>query len=107
MFSWVPVTKIGIFIMQGVYIFKITTRKKEFHRAVNIASRNTVVGKLPNTTVKLPEKGLIKMSLQTFYEVYTNSPIDQAILQTYLETEFDKQGITTLFEYGIYNHKYQ
>ncbi|MBK7304690.1 MAG: hypothetical protein IPI90_15965 [Saprospiraceae bacterium] len=97
-------TIIGIFIMQGVYIFKNYNKEEgEFHRAVNIALRNTAVEIAKYNGVKLPEKGLIKMESSNIYEVNVNSPIDQAILQTYLETEFDKQGITTLFEYGIYN----
>jgi|JI10StandDraft_1071094.scaffolds.fasta_scaffold42278_5 two-component system phosphate regulon sensor histidine kinase PhoR len=97
-------TIIGIFVMQGVYIYKNYNKEEgEFHRAVNIALRNTAVEIAKYNGVKLPEKGLIKMESSNIYEVNVNSPIDQTILQTYLETELDKQGITTLFEYGIYN----
>ncbi|MBK8644034.1 MAG: hypothetical protein IPN15_18065 [Saprospiraceae bacterium] len=50
-------TIIGIFIMQGVYIFKNYNKEEgEFHRAVNIALRNTAVEIAKYNGVKLPEK---------------------------------------------------
>ena len=52
-------TIIGIFIMQGVYIFKNYNKEEgEFHRAVNIALRNTAVEIAKYNGVKLPEKGI-------------------------------------------------
>jgi two-component system phosphate regulon sensor histidine kinase PhoR len=95
---------IGVFITQGIYIYKNYNKEEaEFHRSVSIALRNTAAEIAKYNEVKLPEKDLIKRDSQHVYEVNVNSPIDQTILQTYLETELDKQGINTVFEYGIYD----
>lgn len=94
----------GVFITQGLYIYKNYNKEEaEFHRGVTIALRNTANEIAKYNEVKLPEKDLIKRDSSHVYEVNVNSPIDQTILVYYLETELDKQGINTVFEYGIYD----
>ncbi|MBK9270637.1 MAG: HAMP domain-containing histidine kinase [Saprospiraceae bacterium] len=95
---------LGVFITQGLYIFKNYNKEEaEFHRSVSIALRNTANEIAKYNEVKLPDKDLIKRDSSHVYEVNVNSPIDQTILVYYLETELDKQGISTIFEYGIYD----
>lgn len=95
---------LGVFITQGIYIYKNYKKEEgEFHRAVTLALRTTAGAIAAYNAKKLPEKDLIKFDPPNVYEVNVNSQIDKTILQTYLETELDKQGISTVFEYGIYD----
>ncbi|MDQ3142242.1 MAG: HAMP domain-containing histidine kinase [Bacteroidota bacterium] len=95
---------IGILVMQAFFLVKNYNKEEaEFHQAVSIALRNTATKIALYNKVKLPERGLIRKEASNFYEVNVKSPIEQTILSTYLETEFEKQNLHLTFEYGIYD----
>ena len=97
-------TVIGIFAMQAYYLRENFNKEEvEFNRSVNIALRNTAQLIASYNKVKLNEKGLIRKESSNLYVVNVNSFIEQSILVFYLESELDKQGIQTQFEYGIYD----
>ena len=97
-------TIVGIFVMQAYYL-KANYNKEEieFDRSVKIALRNVAEIISKYNKVKLPDKKVIVRESSNLYQVNVNSNIDQSVLAVYLETEFDKQGLQTPFEYGIYD----
>ncbi|HEX5625796.1 MAG TPA: HAMP domain-containing sensor histidine kinase [Saprospiraceae bacterium] len=95
---------LGILGMQAYYIKQSFNKEEtQFHQSVSIALRNTAQGIAKYNKAKLTEKGLIVRESGNFYEVNVNTPIDQAVLATLLETEMDKQGLHIPFEYGVYD----
>lgn len=95
---------IGVLGMQA-YFIKQSFNKEEtsFHQSVSVALRNTAKGLAKYNNAKLVQKGLIVRESGNLYEVKVNTSIDQVVLSVLLESEFDKQGLSIPFEYGIYD----
>ncbi len=95
---------LGILGMQAYFIKQsFNKEEKEFHQTVSIALRNAAQGIAKYNKAKITEKGLIVKEASNFYAVNVNTPIDQNVLAVLLETEFDKQGLSTPYEYGVYD----
>ncbi len=95
---------LGILGMQAYFIKQsFNKEEKEFHQTVSIALRNTAQGIAKYNKAKITEKGLIVRESSNFYAVNVNTPIDQNVLAVLLETEFDKQGLSIPYEYGVYD----
>ncbi|MCF6360642.1 MAG: HAMP domain-containing histidine kinase [Cyclobacteriaceae bacterium] len=95
---------IGISIAQIYWVRAAFNQEQDhFHRQVN-AALNQVAGEFYSINrINVPNTNPIRQVLGNYYIVMVNSPIDTNILKELLTKAFAKRGITTDFEYGIYN----
>jgi two-component system, OmpR family, phosphate regulon sensor histidine kinase PhoR len=98
------ISMIGIILIQIYWVRKaFDLKEKQFNQTVQIALRN-VAGKMADFgQFSLPSTDLINQVSTDYYAVNLNNTINAKILEYYLINEFEKMGINTDFEYGIYD----
>lgn len=98
------VSIIGIILVQIYWVRKaFALKEKEFDQAVQIALRNVADKLAQYGQFSLPAEDIVDRVSSDYYAVNIDNNFDAKTLQYYLESEFDKVGINTDFEYGIYD----
>lgn len=95
---------IGILIAQLLWTKKaFTLQEKKFSQSAHIALLEVVKNLYLGTSHELPSKNPIEKISNDYYIVNVENDFDPEILEFYLKSEFEKMGITTDFEYAMYN----
>lgn len=95
---------IGILIAQLLWTKKaFTLEEKKFSQSAHIALLEVVKNLYMGTSHELPSKNPIEKISNDYYIVNVENDFDPEILEFYLKSEFEKMGITTDFEYAMYN----
>lgn len=95
---------IGILIAQLLWTKKaFTLEEKKFSQTAHIALLEVVKNLYLGTSHELPSKNPIEKISNDYYIVNVENDFDPEILEFYLKSEFEKMGITTDFEYAMYN----
>jgi len=105
----IRVVILGAFAIMGiiaiqVYLLKNTwdAAEKEFNENVTIALMN-VAKEFEKLGGTLPAYDLVKQVSSNYFVVDINNVIDANNLEYFLRREFERVGIRSDFEYGIYN----
>ncbi len=94
----------GIILIQIYWVRKaFDLKEKQFNQTIQIALRDVAEKMAQYGQFSLPSTDLINQVSSDYYAVNLNNAIDAKILQYYLINEFEKMGINTDFEYGIYD----
>ncbi len=94
----------GIILIQIYWVRKaFDLKEKQFNQTIQIALRNVAEKMADYGQFSLPSTDLINQISTDYYAVNLNNTIDAKTLQYYLISEFQKMGINTDFEYGIYD----
>ncbi len=94
----------GIILIQIYWVRKaFDLKEKETNQTIQIALRNVADKMAQYGQFSLPSTDLVNQVSTDYYAVNLNNTIDAKILEYYLINEFQKMGITTDFEYGIYD----
>ena len=95
---------IGILIAQLLWTNKaFTLEEKKFSQTAHIALLEVVKNLYLGTSHELPSKNPIEKISNDYYIVNVENDFEPEILEFYLKSEFEKMGITTDFEYAMYN----
>jgi|SRR6185312_6309730 len=95
---------IGIIVIQIYWVRKaFDLKEKQFDQTIEIALRNVAGEMAQYGQFTLPSTDLINKISTDYYAVNLNNSIDAKTLQYYLINEFERVGINTDFEYGIYD----
>lgn len=95
---------IGILIAQLLWTKKaFTLEEKKFSQTAHIALLEVVKNLYQGTSHELPSKNPIEKISNDYYIVNVENDFEPEILEFYLKSEFEKMGITTDFEYAMYN----
>lgn len=95
---------IGILIAQLLWTKKaFTLEEKKFSQSAHIALLEVVKNLYLGTSHELPSKNPIEKISNDYYIVNVENDFDPEILEFYLKSEFQKMGISTDFEYAMYN----
>lgn len=95
---------IGIIVIQIYWVRKaFDLKEKQFDQTIQIALRNVAGEMAQYGQFTLPSTDLINKISTDYYAVNLNNSIDAKTLQYYLINEFERVGINTDFEYGIYD----
>ena len=98
------ISVIGVILIQIYWVRKaFDLKEKEFDQTIQIALRNTAEKLADYGQFTLPTQDLINEVSTDYYVVNVNNAIDAKALQFYLVTEFDKLGVNTEFDYGVYD----
>ncbi len=98
------VSVIGIILIQIYWVRKaFDLKEKQFDQTIQIALRNTAEKLADYGQFALPNQNLINQVSTDYYVVNVNNSIDAKALEFYLVSEFEKLGVNTDFEYGIYD----
>jgi len=98
------VSVIGIILIQIYWVRKaFDLKEKQFDQTIQIALRNTAEKLADYGQFALPNQDLINQVSTDYYVVNVNNSIDAKALEFYLVSEFEKLGVNTDFEYGIYD----
>ncbi len=94
----------GIILIQIYWVRKaFDLKQKEFNQTIQIALGNVAEKMAEYGQFNLPSTDLINQVSTDYYAVNLNNTIDAKTLQYYLINEFQKMGISTDFEYAIYD----
>jgi two-component system, OmpR family, phosphate regulon sensor histidine kinase PhoR len=94
----------GIILIQIYWVRKaFDLKEKQLNQTVQIALRNVAEKMAQYGQFSLPSTDLINQVSSDYYAVNLNNTINAKILEYYLINEFEKMGINTDFEYGIYD----
>lgn len=94
----------GIILIQIYWVRKaFDLKEKQFNQTIQIALRNVADKMAEYGQFSIPSTDLINQISTDYYAVNLNNTIDAKTLEYYLISEFQKMGITTDFEYGIYD----
>lgn len=98
------ISVIGIIVIQIYWVKEaFNLREKQFNQTIQIALRNVAEKMADYGQFSLTQQDLIHQVSSDYYAVNLNNAIDAKTLEYYLITEFDKLGINTDYEYGIYD----
>jgi len=104
------ITLLGAISMAGIILIQIywvrkafDLKEKQFDQTIQISLRNVAEKMAEYGQFSLPSTDLINQVSTDYYAVNFNNTIDAKTLQYYLINEFQKMGISTDFEYGIYD----
>ena len=98
------ISVIGIVVIQIYWVRQaFNLREKQFNQTIQIALRNVAEKMADYGQFSLPQQDIIHQVSSDYYAVNLNNDINAKILEYYLINEFDKLGINTDFEYGIYD----
>ncbi|HTB33109.1 MAG TPA: HAMP domain-containing sensor histidine kinase [Bacteroidia bacterium] len=104
------ITLLGAISMAGIILIQIywvrkafDLKEKQFNQTIQIALRNVAEKMAQYGQFSLPSTDLINQVSTDYYAVNLNNTIDAKTLEYYLINEFQKMGINTDFEYGIYD----
>ncbi len=94
---------IGISVTQ-VYWFRkaFDLRANQFNRDVTTSLNNVALKLIEFNRGTIPSSSLVSQVSTNYFVVLVNGPIDAALLDFLLTTEFQKRGIAH-YEYGIYD----
>ena len=95
---------IGILVAQLLWTKKaFTLEEKKFSQTAHIALLEVVKNLYVGTSHELPTENPIEKISNDYYIVNVANDFQPEILEFYLQSEFEKRGITTDFEYAMYN----
>lgn len=95
---------VGIILIQIYWVRKaFDLKEKQFNQTIQIALRNVAEEMAQYGQFTIPSTDLINQISSDYYAVNLNNTIDAKTLEYYLTTEFEKMGVNTDFEYGIYD----
>lgn len=95
---------ICIIIVQGYWLKNtFDYSRQSFDEKVQISLRNVAKQISELQKVQLPSYDLINQVAQDYYIVNIRDAIDAQSLEFYLQKEFEAVGLSTDFEYGIYD----
>lgn len=98
------VATIGILIAQLLWTKEaFNIEEKKFSQKAHIALLNVVKHLYEGTNHELPANNPVKKVSNDYYIINVDNDFDPEILEHYLKVEFGKIGITTDFEYAMYN----
>lgn len=94
----------GILIAQLLWTKEaFTIEEKKFSQKAHIALLNVVEHLYEGTNHEVPANNPVKKVANDYYIVNVDNDFEPEILEHYLKVEFGKIGITTDFEYAMYN----
>jgi two-component system phosphate regulon sensor histidine kinase PhoR len=94
----------GIVITQVYWVRRaFDIRENQFNRDVNIALRAVAEKLFQVHHTPQPFNNPIDQVSTNYFIVKTNYPVDNALLEFLLVSEFEKRNITEDFEYGVYD----
>lgn len=94
----------GILIVQLLWTRQAyTLEEKKFSQKVHIALLEVAKKLYEGTTHELPTENPINKVSNDYYVVNIDNDFEPKILEHYLKTEFTRMGISTDFEYAMYN----
>ncbi len=95
---------IGIISIQSYWLLKTWDLKdKEFDQTVHIMLRHVAERIATFHETELPKTNLIQRQSSNYYAVNVNSAINASVLEDYLYQEMDNHGLSTNFEYAVYD----
>lgn len=98
------VATIGILIAQLLWTKEaFNLEEKKFSQKAHIALLNVVKHLYEGTNHEIPANNPIKKVANDYYIINVDNDFEPEILEHYLKVEFGKIGITTDFEYAMYN----
>lgn len=98
------VATIGILIAQLLWTKEaFNIEEKKFSQKAHIALLSVVKHLYEGTNHELPANNPVKKVSNDYYIVNVDNDFEPEILEHYLKVEFEKIGITTDFEYAMYN----
>lgn len=98
------VATIGILIVQLLWTKEaFTIEEKKFSQKAHIALLNVVKHLYEGTNHEIPANNPVKKVANDYYIINVDNDFEPEILEHYLKVEFSKIGITTDFEYAMYN----
>lgn len=94
----------GITFTQIYWVRKaFDLRENQFYRDVHTSLRSVATQIFQINETPSPANNPVSQVSTNYFVVTVNSPIDPALLEFLLVTEFEKRNITANFEYGIYD----
>ncbi len=98
------VSIIGIVFMQAYSLRRAyLLEDSEFNQSVKIALYQVAESLANSNNTQLPRHNLVQRRSSNTYVVNINGVIDANMLEDYLIREFEKRGMSTEFEYGIFD----
>jgi len=98
------VATIGILIAQLLWTKEaFNIEEKKFSQKAHIALLNVVKHLYEGTNHEIPANNPVRKVSNDYYIINVDNDFEPAILEHYLKVEFEKIGITTDFEYAMYN----
>lgn len=98
------VATIGILIAQLLWTKEaFNLEEKKFSQKAHIALLNVVKHLYEGTNHEIPANNPVKKVANDYYIINVDNDFEPEILEHYLKVEFGKIGITTDFEYAMYN----
>ncbi|MCL9805763.1 HAMP domain-containing histidine kinase [Flavobacterium amniphilum] len=98
------VATIGILIAQLLWTKEaFSIEEQKFSQKAHIALINVVKHLYEGTNHEVPANNPVKKVSNDYYIINVDNDFDPEILEHYLKVEFEKIGITTDFEYAMYN----
>ena len=101
---------LAIVCIAGISVFEVywfrrafDLKEAEFERTVNTALLNVARQIFEINKTPSPSNNPVKQLSTNYFAVMVNSEIDANMLEFLLRTEFEKRGLQTDFEYGIYD----
>lgn len=101
---------LGLFATAGILVAQLlwtrqayTIEEKKFNQKVHIALLEVVKKLYEGTNRELPGENPVHKIANDYYVVNVDNDFDPEILEFYLKAEFARSGITTDFEYAVYN----
>jgi two-component system phosphate regulon sensor histidine kinase PhoR len=94
----------GITFTQIYWVRKaFDLKENQFYRDVNTSLRAVAAQIFKINETPSPANNPVNQVSTNYFVVTVNSPIDAALLEFLLVTEFEKRNITADFEYGVYD----
>ncbi len=95
---------VGILVAQLVWTKQaFNLEEKKFSQKVHVALLEVVKKLYESTNNDLPSENPVEKISNDYYYVNIANDFDPIILEHYLKSEFKKAGVTTDFEYAMYN----
>lgn len=101
---------LGVLAIVGILVGQLlwtreayTIEERKFNQKVHIALLEVVKKLYEGTNRELPGENPVHKVANDYYVVNVDNDFDPEILEFYLKSEFARSGISTDFEYAVYN----